>query len=564
MLEAMIDIGDILLKDSDIMKETIKKVPILTKQLTKRYIIKINFDLKKDEINFDIEEMDENSVERYLYLGHQGGANKLQWYVTYERCNNLISQSIPNLYEELEDGDFKLLIAQVIKTFYVDQGYETNIRYRYIIDVDRYFNFEWKFSEIKKKHVSENAKDTDKKTFEFVSNEMTKLCAKMFEIKADQIGLFTICINGKPIAEMKEYIETVKKSMQFKDTNNKKGDKNLTCSVCNSTDNCTSKIDIPIKFYTTNLHIFAHKMNPNNYEKNLILCESCHNKFKAASRFMENELRTRIAGYDVYIIPHVIYGKNLTAKKIKKMAEIINPIAGTGETLITVSEYRKEVEKRLAYLNEEKFIFLLNIVFFRKVQMSTKIQKMIEDVNPSIFSKLSDAFYDALNIFNNYYSVSYIDNISKRANLKFIYFMHAIKLQDGNPTQYQNVLRTYENILNQKTLQRDVVFKNLTDIWNIIWRGKEGFNVSFNEKQTNKQKVFDVKLLDCMYYITFLEKYGSLKGGEGMDTEKLNLNNEITSYINDMGYNEQQAALFLLGILIGAIGREQSKRQRER
>ena len=67
-----------------------------------------------------------------------------------------------------------------------------------------------------------------------------------------------------------------------------------------------------------------------------------------------------------------------------------------------------------------------------------------------------------------------------------------------------------------------------------------------------------------MYYVNFLERFGALKGGEGMDIEKLNLNNDITSYIKEMGYNEQQTSLFLLGVLIGAIGREQSNRQREK
>lgn len=49
-----------------------------------------------------------------------------------------------------------------------------------------------------------------------------------------------------------------------------------------------------------------------------------------------------------------------------------------------------------------------------------------------------------------------------------------------------------------------------------------------------------------------------------MNIEKLNLNEEISSYIEEIGYNEQQTSLFLLGVLIGAIGREQSKRQYER
>ena len=532
------------------------------KQQRERYTVKINFDLIKEAITFDIEELDENSVEKYLYLGHQGGANKLQWNVTYERCNNLVSQSLPTLIEELNDGELKNLIKQVIEAFFIDQGENVNVRYRYFIDVDRYFDLKRKFSEVKEEIAKDDSKNADKKTFEHFANEIEKLCAERFEVKKDQIGLFTICINGQAIAENKDYLEAVKNSMQKEVPQDNKNA--ISCSVCSSTDDCTSKIDIHTKFYTTNLCIFAHRMNKKNYDKNLVLCKKCHDRFKAASRFMENELRSKIAGYDVFIIPHVIYGENLNGEKIRQMAEIINPVAGTGESLDTVAKYRMEVERRLARLNEERFVFLLNIMFYRKVQASTKVQRMIQDVNPSVFSILSDAFYDSLDVFYKYYPETVVNNLDKRANLKFIYYMHPIKLKDGNPTQFQNVLRTYENIFTQRALYREVIFENLADILTIIWREKEGFNVSYNKTQTNKQKAFDFKVLDCMYFITFLEKFDSLKGGEGMDVEKLNLSNEIASYIKDMGYNEQQTSLFLLGVLIGAIGREQSKRQREK
>lgn len=560
VLEAMIEIGDILLRDSNIIKESIKKVSIRTKQQKKRYVIKINFDLGKEKITFDIEEMDENSVEKYLHFGHQGAANKLQWYVTYEKCNNLISQSLPNLIEELEDSELKHLIEQVLQTFFIDHGEDKNIRYRYMMDIDRYFTKT--LSEIKG-DINEDSNDNkDKELLKAVTNMVTKFFAEEFDIKTDQIGLFTLCVNGKAIAQEKTYLELIEKSMQKQE--GKVTKTTIICSVCGSKDNCTSKIDILTKFYTTNLHIFANNMNKKNYDKNLLLCDKCHNKFKAASVFMENDLRTKIAGLDVYIIPHVVYGKNLNANRVKQMAEIINPISGSGEALTTVPEYRSEVERRLAYLNKENFVFLLNIMFYRKLHASTKIQKLIQDIDPSVFSVLSDAFYDSLNVFYKHYPEAVVDNLSKRANLKFIYFMHPIKLKEGSPAQFQNVLRTYDNILNQKTLRSEVIFKNLADILTIIWREKEGYNVSFVKTQTTRQRAFDFKVLDCSYYIYFLERFGSLKGGEGMNVERLNLNSGILSYIKEMGYNEQQTSLFLLGVLVGAIGGEQSKRQYER
>ena len=47
---------------------------------------------------------------------------------------------------------------------------------------------------------------------------------------------------------------------------------------------------------------------------------------------------------------------------------------------------------------------------------------MIQDVNPSVFSILSDAFYDSLDVFYKY-PETVVNNLDKRANLKFIYYI---------------------------------------------------------------------------------------------------------------------------------------------
>ena len=79
MLEAMIDLGGILLKDNDTVQTKTLRIPLETKQKNKRYLIKMNFDLHNKIITFDIEEIDNTTIERYLFLGHEGGKSQLQW-----------------------------------------------------------------------------------------------------------------------------------------------------------------------------------------------------------------------------------------------------------------------------------------------------------------------------------------------------------------------------------------------------------------------------------------------------------------------------------------------------
>lgn len=76
--------------------------------------------------------MDDNSVEKYLYFGHQGGANQLQWNLTYDKCNNIVSHVFPTLYEKLEDNELKHLTEKVIKTFF-----STKVKI-YLLDIDMY------------------------------------------------------------------------------------------------------------------------------------------------------------------------------------------------------------------------------------------------------------------------------------------------------------------------------------------------------------------------------------------------------------------------------------------
>ena len=64
-------------------------------------------------------------------------------------------------------------------------------------------------------------------------------------------------------------------------------------------------------------------------------------------------------------------------------------------------------------------------------------------------------------------------------------------------------------------------------------------------------------------YIKFLEHMGCLKGGNRLDVSKLNLKDNIKSYIEQIGYNEQETAMFLLGYLVGEIGNVQYKKTEE-
>ena len=559
----MIDIGGIVLQDSSLVDEKVKKIQLKTKKNESRYVIKIDFNLQKKAIELDLEEVDLDSAKKYLFLGREGGPNNPQWYLTFDKCNNLISQSLPNILGRLQDSELKEKIKIVVETFFLDFGEKVDSKYRYIINTDKYFQISETIDDILVEKSKDNAKNAYKKLVETVANEITKTFADKLEIKVDRIGLFTICINNEPITLTEEYTKLIEESIDERIIID--DDDTKVCSICGSNEGCTSDLsEMSIKYYTTNQCIFASNMTQKNYIKNFMLCKSCYKKLLCAENFIQKELHSRIAGYDVYVVPHIIYGKNLNKTKIKKMAEIIDPLANTSKAMETIADFREETSKRLSVLNDDNYIFLLNFIFYRKLQAATKIQKMIKDVNPSVFSDISNSFFDTLDAFSGYFPDGLCEGLKRKIGLGFIYYMHSVKLKDGSPTQYQKVLSTYESLFCKKSLKRDVVFSNIVDVLLNIWREKIGYNTSFDKDKIDKQKAFDFKVIDCMFYIKFMHNYGCLKGGDVMKLETLNINKDTKSYIQTMGYSEQQTALFLLGVLIGAIGREQSNRQREK
>ena len=139
------------------------------------------------------------------------------------------------------------------------------------------------------------------------------------------------------------------------------------------------------------------------------------------------------------------------------------------------SHFRKNLKKTIS-AKCDNYIFLLNFIFYRKLQAATKIQKMIKDVNPSVFSDISNSFFDTLDAFSGYFPDGLCEGLKRKIGLGFIYYMHSVKLKDGSPTQYQKVLSTYESLFCKKSLKRDVVFSNIVDVLLNIWR-KIGYNI---------------------------------------------------------------------------------------
>lgn len=559
VIEAMIDMGKTLLRDSNLISEKVKKLEPMTRKGEKRHVVKIDFRLQEEKIDLDIEEISSRTAARYVLLDREGGPNNPQWYITFERCDNLISQSLPNFIKKLEEGDFKDQVAKVISTFFYDLGKNVDNKYRYVLDIHRFLGHSKSIEDILQIQKDNDEKTAHKKLVATVAAEFGKYCEDAFELRKEQIGLFTISIDGGLISQNPLYTELLEQSLAERMADGSSNE--LVCSICGMDEGCTSDLkDMSIKYYTTNQCIFAHNMNNKNYDKNFVLCKNCYESLLAAEKFIKKELRSRIADFDVYIIPHMLYGRQLSGQVLKKMASVIEPLVDSSQNIEDINEFKDNVTNRLDKLNkQEGYSFLLNFLFYRQANQATKIQKMLKDVQPSVFRKIENSYNDVWQQFKCFFTEKACQSLYSKQNLKMIYYLHPIKLQDGNPAQYQRMLSVYEDIFYQRRLQKDRVFMNIAEVLQIVWRQRAGYNVSGSDPQ-----YLQFKVLEAMFYVAFLQNFGSLEGGETMlNSSSLTVNDELKEYMQAMHYNEQQAALFLLGVLIGSIGREQNKRSEE-
>lgn len=556
MLEGIVHIGEAYLSDGDLLSGLVQKLST-TKKGKQLNILKIDFDTREKKIKIDaVEEMKESSPYDYFFVGPADGANAPQWYASSASVNYLITETVYNLTNIDFENEMNGKLKEVFETFFIDLGSELKNKNRYVIDMKKY--------EISSKDVFK-IYDELKKDEKFKASNLTKEFVKMFEeylkekfdMKLNKFGLFTILIDGKTLAQNDIYKQTVLnlKTGGNKPKESKKNEETKKyCSICTEPyETITDLTKMKIKYFTTNQVIFASDVNTKkDYDKNMIICDECFKKYVAGENYVMNNLNTMLSGFTVYLIPHFIYGNPLTKDDLDSLSDKIKNSFNSVKSFNSAEKLRQEVEDILI-VNDMNDYFLLNFVFYKKVQKSYKIQRLIKDVNPSIFNKINEAFNKISNLSKNIYNSEKGDIMT----LETIYYLTPIRINNkGERHEYKNLLAIYDAVFTGRKLDRKVIIDNILDVINIKHYKKEGFNVS--EKGS-----IEMTIKGGIFYIKFLEYMGCLKEGKVMDTSELNLKDDIKNYINAMGYDEQETSMFLLGYLIGQVGNSQYKNNPE-
>ncbi|OPJ62165.1 TIGR02556 family CRISPR-associated protein [Clostridium oryzae] len=555
MQEAMLQIGTAILQGSDFVESLVKEAAVTDSKGRNQHVLKLNFDTTNERIIIDTnEEMNEATSKKYLYIGSAPGAASRQWYSTASNLSYHITETVVNLSNKNFKGDLGHKLAFMKEKFYIDFGEEfSSPKNRYILDLEKAggktVSAEAVLNEISDLQGSNQVDKAFKK-------KLGEKCKKLFidylneihKIKDKEISLYTILIDGVPLCDFPEYREAIRKEREVTKPN--KTSVKHYCSGCGSSEDLTAEIQTDIKFYITDKITFFNDFNKANFGKSMMLCQNCIKKILAAEKYVMNHLNTRMAGFTLYIVPHFIVGSPMTSDELQRKTNQIIKSFNTVKSYESIKNLKIEIENSLTEANRDAY-FLLNFIFYKKNQKATKVQKFIKDINPSMFNRILEAEYYTEEFGKSIYGEQFYYKI----DLNSVYYLIPIRISDGQSTQYKRLLDRYEDILCGRNINKKAVIEDIIKCCKIKYFDEDGYNISKNSIESI--------IVNGELFIKFLQYLKCIKEGKAVDYSELNVNENLKLYMQEMKYTEQEAALFLLGYLIGEIGNSQRKRSVE-
>lgn len=558
MIEALLELGNKILESQSKKDSMIQQIETHTRKDEQKYLMKFDFCLSEQTLKFDIlKELSEDTANEYLYFGRDGGPNAAQWYATTVNMGYLLAEVVDQLEGKLQEGPLKEQLKAIKDIYYMDLGENLPVKNRYMLNLHDFCGC---LPEKVEEMLQSIIESGEAKPYKKLNTEVDKILKQWIQdnqnIKKDTLGLFTLCIDGIPISKHPDYIDLIDRYFEgtaASDGKKSKKKENLQCSFCGTQDALTyltDKIDFDIKYFTTNQLIFSNNMDRKNYGKNMVLCQKCYDAVRAAENYMTSHLNTRLAGFDVYILPQIIWGE----LDKEDMDDLSEQLYKTFNEAKNIKNYHIAEQNLKEELDEKDYAYSMHLLFYKKANQSTKILKFIKNIHTDTFKAMEKAFYDAEVWLEKYYG----DFTHAKIGLEQIYYHTPIKIKDAKPVNYRHVLDLYEAFFTGQKVKKNQIIEDLMACTRIKWFEQEGYNVTPKEKGNNV-RYLAADMVRALYYIQFLKNYEMIEGGDGMDVSILTLNDNLKDYIKDMRYTEEQTSLFLLGHLIGNIGWEQSK-----
>jgi CRISPR-associated protein Csh1 len=520
----------------------------------RKFLVIVDFDLGKGKINLYRKEVDRKVLEEYLWVGNAKGNNH-QDRLTTNDVSYLIGSSgtgsgssIINLFNNIENGILKNLLEEVKNKFFIPLPLK---KLRYCLDLNKIENGE-KIDIIEPEDVDE------KKYLEDLKNlwkkEFFKIIEEKLGLKEKEISLFTISINGIKPSEFKDYREYIENSLieeRFEESFEG------ICYICGEKREVTyDTTKFPAKFYITNLITFSSgfegKGVKKGFSKNFSLCRDCYKDIIWGVKFIQNNLETRLGNNDLWIIPGLFFnplGKELKESWVRTSHEFVKSTFNLQEFL----NFEERIQRNLDEYREFEEIVdygTIDLLFHKRSKEAFKVKEYIKDVHLRRVEKIRNNIREVENLGKEIFG----EGENWFLGLEDIYFLIPIRM--GKVSEYKKLLDLYEDIFLEHRIDKSILINYFIDLAKVYRFEKfPQYNIRMVK---NTDIRMSLSILKTNLLLKLFEKLNLIEGGDKMPEFSDDvLDKELQDYISKMQYTEEEAALFLLGYLIGEIGYEQ-------
>lgn len=540
--------------------------------------------------------LDEEALKDVLWVGNAAGSNSPQDRLTTDNPAYLASQTVPNLLNLLPEGGLKALLRRVQEAVYLDLGEKAELfsegggdpqyeRYRRMWDLPK-LGVDGDLLECLSRTDREDAEALcAQEGVDFLSRgflqayarekgraaEAVKLVGRVLKGwvaqrlgAKSQVKLYTLAVEGRLLVhhpDYRAYIERKLVDEVFEGPEAGEG----RCHVCGAQGRVTADTTRfkLLKFYMTDKPGFASGLRDKKkggFLRNYALCKGCYRALLAGERFVENELRTRLERSNVYVIPTFHAPEAYpTVETLEGWAEYLKDRLTASATWEGWRRFRDELERYRRY-EEQKALFVLNLLFATKGQAAVKVDKLIADVPPSRLDRLDEA----RNAVRDWACGRLGEDAHGEWDLGLgkLFYLLPLRQRDRR-AETRPYLELLDALLVGRPLSAQALIPQLLETASI--HRFERYEAHVQSRPGDPERALVMSLLQAQLLLRYLKELGQLRGlEEGGETrtmtepiaeiERTLLDEALRGWMDGLGLNGARRGLFLLGVLLGKIG----------
>jgi len=492
-------------------------------------------DLRSDppKLKKRVEELDPEKARAYLWLGNPR-ANNPKIRVTTDRLDYLLGQTFYALREQ--EGlppKLQALLDRVFPDLFTtdESAQGSGKRYAHLLNAPALGQAEPEaWEEILKKPPKDRAK------------ALAEHLRVRWGLPKSGV-LYTLAIDGTPIAQTPEYAALMLKTLVDEAF---EGAEEGHCHACGKRAPITGNFTrFQLKFFINDKASFAYGLDPRNWAKNFALCRDCYQKALAGERYLLEHLRLQVLGTLTLLVPHLGPGP-LSREDLDALSERLTGAVSGLEQLERVPELLDELS--WAGLPQ------LTLLFVEISQSATKVQEAVPEVEPSrmeeVLKALAEAGDRAMRLLGpGPFQDRWI------AGLQALLFLLPLSVHNQRPDTAP-ALRAFRQILLNEPHPRAAWVRDFLEVLRHAWRKNPQI---YGTRQCPKScPELEWLLPQMAAFLVFLARLGLVEV-ESMETIEAG---SYTEAIKELGLGSQEAALFLLGVLLARVASEQYKKSK--